>query len=252
MGAAERRPSSRHRDARHEGRRSSSSPRSWGWSWSRSTGCTACRRRSTAFLRLDDTLLASRSCRDRRWQHIEPELGVSHAGSAAGPVAPGAMQHVALNVDSEADLLALRDRLRSNGYWVMGPIDHGMCKSMYLVGARGHRARVRDLGRADRRRPVDRSRGRRSCAASIAAELARYRQPAPFRDRATAGSPNPDHRTRVPALARSRPGWRPIFAMSDEAIAETHQLPDRRPFRGPIRRGRGFLAALPTRRAVVV
>jgi hypothetical protein len=34
-------------------------------------------------------------------------------GFTAGPVAPGAVQHVALNVDSEDDLLAMRDRIRS-------------------------------------------------------------------------------------------------------------------------------------------
>ena len=47
------------------------------------------------------------------------------------------MQHVALNVDSEAALLALRDRLRTHGCWVMGPLDHGMCKSMYLAAPEG-------------------------------------------------------------------------------------------------------------------
>src|SRR6185503_250037 len=57
-------------------------------------------------------------------QEIEPVPGVSHAGFTAGPVAGGAMQHVALNVDSEANLLAIRDRLRTHGHWVMGPIDH--------------------------------------------------------------------------------------------------------------------------------
>jgi catechol 2,3-dioxygenase-like lactoylglutathione lyase family enzyme len=68
---------------------------------------------------------------------IEPVLGVSHAGFSAGAVAPGAMQHVALNVDSEDDLLAIRDRIRSHGHWVMGPIDHGMCKSIYLTAPEG-------------------------------------------------------------------------------------------------------------------
>ena len=50
---------------------------------------------------------------------IEPEIGVSHAGFIAGNVAPGVMQHLALNVDSEADLMAMRDRVRSKGHWVM-------------------------------------------------------------------------------------------------------------------------------------
>ena len=68
---------------------------------------------------------------------IEPKLGVSHAGFIAGNVAPGVMQHLALNVDSEADLMAMRDRVRSKGHWVMGPADHGFCKSIYLAAPEG-------------------------------------------------------------------------------------------------------------------
>jgi catechol 2,3-dioxygenase-like lactoylglutathione lyase family enzyme len=65
---------------------------------------------------------------------IPPEIGVTHAGHPAGSCAPGTMQHVALNVASEADLLAMRDRVRSRGIQVLGPIDHGMCKSIYFAG----------------------------------------------------------------------------------------------------------------------
>lgn len=68
---------------------------------------------------------------------IQPVKGVSHPAWTASPVAPGAMQHLAMNVDTEADLLAMRDRVRSHGYWVMGPIDHGFCKSIYFAGPEG-------------------------------------------------------------------------------------------------------------------
>jgi catechol 2,3-dioxygenase-like lactoylglutathione lyase family enzyme len=50
---------------------------------------------------------------------------------------PGAMQHVALNVDTEADLLAIRDRVRSAGHCILGPIDHGFCKSIYMAAPEG-------------------------------------------------------------------------------------------------------------------
>src|SRR5262249_29406279 len=66
--------------------------------------------------------------------NIPPELGVTRAGKPAGSCAPGTMQHVALNVESEADLLAMRDRIRSRGIQVLGAIDHGMCKSIYFAG----------------------------------------------------------------------------------------------------------------------
>jgi len=65
---------------------------------------------------------------------IAPIMGVSHSGNAADPSAPGTMQHLALNVDGKAELLAMRDRIRSRGVNVVGPIDHGFCQSIYFAG----------------------------------------------------------------------------------------------------------------------
>lgn len=69
-----------------------------------------------------------------RTASIEAVMGVSHAGSAAAPSAPGTMQHVAFNVDSLDELLAVRDRIRDRGINVFGPLDHGMCHSIYFAG----------------------------------------------------------------------------------------------------------------------
>ena len=68
---------------------------------------------------------------------IEGQPGVSHASWTAGDVAPGVMQHVAFNVDTEEELLAMRDRVRSHGYPVVGPLYHGLCKSIYFAGPEG-------------------------------------------------------------------------------------------------------------------
>ena len=46
---------------------------------------------------------------------IEIEYGKTHAGNGALPSAPGTMQHLALVVDNDEELLALRDRIRSRG-----------------------------------------------------------------------------------------------------------------------------------------
>jgi catechol 2,3-dioxygenase-like lactoylglutathione lyase family enzyme len=155
------------------------------------------------FLRLNDRCSIA-LVQGPQMAHIEPQLGVSHAGSAAGPVAPGAMQHVALDVDSEADLLALRDRLRSNGYWVMGPIDHGMCKSMYVAAPEGIA-----LEFATSAEPIDAEQWIDPEVVALcgidAADLARYRRP-PGSWTAPAPSPIPI-RTRVPACT-FRPQWR--------------------------------------------
>lgn len=64
----------------------------------------------------------------------EPTWGVSHAGNAGAPITAGAMQHVAFHVDDLDDLLAMRDRIRSRGVQVLGPIDHGFCQSIYFAG----------------------------------------------------------------------------------------------------------------------
>jgi catechol 2,3-dioxygenase-like lactoylglutathione lyase family enzyme len=65
---------------------------------------------------------------------IEPVMGVSHSGNMADPSAPGTMQHVAFNVESLDDLLSMRDRIRSRGVNVFGPLDHGLCQSIYFAG----------------------------------------------------------------------------------------------------------------------
>lgn len=65
---------------------------------------------------------------------IPIELGRTHAGRGEAPSAAGTLQHLAFGVDTEVELLAMRDRIRSHGVTVIGPIDHGMCKSIYFAG----------------------------------------------------------------------------------------------------------------------
>jgi catechol 2,3-dioxygenase-like lactoylglutathione lyase family enzyme len=86
-----------------------------------------------AFLHLDDHCLFSfvqlPGTRD-----IKPEIGRTHAGSGAGNAAGGTMQHIAFKVESRDALIAMRDRIRTKGVNVFGPIDHGMCQSIYFAG----------------------------------------------------------------------------------------------------------------------
>lgn len=65
---------------------------------------------------------------------VETVMGQTHAGNGLEKSAPGTMQHLALNVDSMDDMLAMRDRIRSRGVPVLGPIDHGFCASIYFGG----------------------------------------------------------------------------------------------------------------------
>ena len=45
--------------------------------------------------------------------------------------------YVAFDVADHYELLAMRDRIRSRGVNVMGPIHHGMCDSIYFAGPEG-------------------------------------------------------------------------------------------------------------------
>ena len=67
----------------------------------------------------------------------EIRLGVSHAANPGAPVTGGATQHIAMHVDTLDEVLAMRDRIRSHGVQVMGPIDHGMIQSIYFAGPEG-------------------------------------------------------------------------------------------------------------------
>ena len=70
-------------------------------------------------------------------ENVPIEYGVTHAGSGAGNSAPGSMQHIALRVDTLDELLAMRDRIRSRGVNVFGPLQHGLCQSIYFGGPEG-------------------------------------------------------------------------------------------------------------------
>jgi catechol 2,3-dioxygenase-like lactoylglutathione lyase family enzyme len=86
-----------------------------------------------AFLHLDDHCLFS-LVQLPGTEAIPAQVGVTHAGSGSGNAAGGTMQHLAFRVGSREDLLNIRDRIRSRGVNVFGPIDHGMCQSIYFAG----------------------------------------------------------------------------------------------------------------------
>ena len=52
---------------------------------------------------------------------------------------PSWVQHLALRVADEKTLLASKQRIESHGVEVLGPVDHGVCKSIYFFDPSGHR-----------------------------------------------------------------------------------------------------------------
>jgi catechol 2,3-dioxygenase-like lactoylglutathione lyase family enzyme len=60
-------------------------------------------------------------------------------GMGRDPNTPAWVQHLALRVPDEATLLGCKARIESHGVEVLGPVDHGMCKSIYFFDPNGHR-----------------------------------------------------------------------------------------------------------------
>ena len=52
---------------------------------------------------------------------------------------PPWVQHLALRVADEEALERSRKRIESHGVEVLGPVDHGICKSIYFFDPNGHR-----------------------------------------------------------------------------------------------------------------
>ena len=52
---------------------------------------------------------------------------------------PSWVQHLALEVEDEAALLEGKRRLEENKTDVIGPVDHGFCRSIYFFDPSGHR-----------------------------------------------------------------------------------------------------------------
>ena len=102
-------------------------------------------------------------------------IGVTHAGNAGGNATAGTMQHLALDVDSLDELYAMRDRIRSKGVPVIGPMDHGMCQSMYFAGPEGLALEIATGGDIDERAWIDPE--VQALAGISADELARYLSP---------------------------------------------------------------------------
>ena len=91
---------------------------------------------------------------------LEPEFGLSHAGTAAGSSAPGTMQHLAFNVDTVEQLMAMRDRIRF-AVWTSSVRSIAGCANRSTSRAPESGARGGYLRRNGRSPSMDRSRGRR-------------------------------------------------------------------------------------------
>ena len=143
------------------------------------------------------------------------EIGVTHAGNAGGPVAAGTMQHVAFNVDTLDDLYAMRDRIRDRGVVVLGPIDHGMCHSIYFAGPEGLSLEVAWGSAIDERAWIDPE--VQELAGITAAELEQFLRPAAY-DRPASPVPQPAIDPSKPHLVYPPSLYKALVASPDEKV----------------------------------
>ncbi len=149
---------------------------------------------------------------------IEPIPGVTHAGNGGGPSAGGTMQHVAFDVEDYDALLAMRDRIRSRGVNVMGPIHHGMCDSIYFAGPEGLTLELACSAEA-----IDGSHWIDPEVVGLAGidadELARYRSPEPFEPPAEP-LPNPEIDPDKPHMDYPAKVYEALMGMDDDVLAD--------------------------------
>lgn len=169
------------------------------------------------FLRLNDESSIAFVCNPDIGQ-IPVVLGQTHAGNPGANCAGGAMQHLALKVRDHAELLAMRDRLRAKGVPVLGPVDHGMCCSVYFAGPE-HLS----LELSYSTQPIDNQAWIDPEVAALAGisaeELARFRNPAAFADQGGT-VPQPDLASAAgPHMTNYPPGrYERVLATPDAAV----------------------------------
>ena len=175
------------------------------------------------FMRLNDKASVAFVQNDKI-KATQPQLGVSHAGNPGLPTAPGAMQHVAFNVDSDEELLNMRDRIRSRGINIIGPLDHGMCKSIYFAGPEGLCLEIATSSEAiDARAWIDPE--VKALAGINQQELERFKSPAAYRGEG-GKLKQPPYDASKPHQVYPPDVYKHLLAMSDEDILKRLSVPE--------------------------
>ncbi len=157
---------------------------------------------------------------------IPTEFGVSHAGNPVQPCAAGATQHIAFAVDTLDELLEMRDRIRSRGVRVMGPLDHGFCQSIYFGGPENLVLEVSFSERAiDAEAWIDPEVV--ALNGISAEELARYKNPADYVNDTGAPIAQPPAGTGKPEYTQMEPTFAAAFDLPDEVV--TRELSENTP-----------------------
>lgn len=156
---------------------------------------------------------------------VEAVYGVSHATDVGQAIAGGAMQHIAMKVDTMDEMMALRDRLRTAGYAVFGPLGHGMCQSMYLGSPEGIQLEFSTTDGCPPYNADEWIEKESYTAMGISEEdLARYRNP-PKLELTGGKVPQPPRETCVPPAPIPAPMFDQLGYLSDEDLKKAMDFP---------------------------
>lgn len=148
---------------------------------------------------------------------IPTQIGVTHSGNGGLPSAAGTLQHLAFGVDSEEGLVAMRDRIRSHGVNVIGPIDHGFCKSIYFAGPDQMTLEVATSdGKVDPSRWIDPA--LLTKVGISPDEAARYKAPAPYEGPSPV--PQPAYAEDKPHMAYPKEIYLKMLTVPDAILTE--------------------------------
>lgn len=152
-------------------------------------------------------------------------MDVSHARHYGTPSAAGTMQHLALNVKDTDDLLALRDRIRSRGIVVLGPLDHGFCTSIYFAGLEGLNLEISTSAE-----PINGDAWIDPEVVELAGinaqELERFRAPAEFSADVLGSVTQPSIDPTKPQIGYSERVLKHLVSISDEEMFRTQSDPE--------------------------
>ena len=151
---------------------------------------------------------------------IPVEKGISHAGNPIKPCSAGVMQHIAFSVNTDSELLAMRDRIRSKGVRVLGPLDHGFCQSIYFAGPEDLALEISTSPRGiDEKAWIDPEVVALNQISEI--ELAQYKNPASYeRDKNTSPVAQPASSTGKPEYSEMDSAFAAAFDLPDEVVTK--------------------------------
>lgn len=153
---------------------------------------------------------------------LETRIGETHPGHGGGTSVPGTMQHLALNIDTMEEMLALRDRIRSRSIPVMGPVHHGFCSSIYFAGPENLALEISTNDQSNDLLDLDGTWIDREVVALAGIsdeELERYCNPAAYEAPAE-HLPQPDYDESKPHLAYPLDMYKEMLKTPDEVITE--------------------------------